>query len=444
MRKRAESQHSAAVVDLPALSNGSVDAPERRASHFRKEVRRGSSQDFRQDSFIKIGKRRKVWVMRWREDVLLDRRHRWPQCSGRCYSGPVADLPTRRDAQAKMEERLRPVNQGTGRPEASMTFGAFVEQQWKVLALPNFKRIHAARLQDRAQAPRAARVAEDAAARHRPARHSAMGRREVPARRRLADGSEFVGAALEHPRIGGRIRLSAGEPGAGREVPAKGAEEEAEADRRRRFRASCSKHLNEPHRTMVSLIAATGLRDRRVVGAALGRAELGGRVAGGAGVGLTRASSRRRRRSGRCGRFRWGRMPSRRWSRIVTGWRGRGRADLVFGNRKGEPLRESKVLTKVLQPAAVDAGLGRVTWHQFRHIHSSLLNDLNVPVEDRAGAAWARQHFDHAGHLHARDSGVASRGGRSGRRAIVRAIALECSRIRERACSGKPVSDSVN
>jgi Phage integrase family len=25
------------------------------------------------------------------------------------------------------------------------------------------------------------------------------------------------------------------------------------------------------------------------------------------------------------------------------------------------------------------SGLGRVTWHQFRHIHSSLLNDLNVP-----------------------------------------------------------------
>jgi integrase len=24
---------------------------------------------------------------------------------------------------------------------------------------------------------------------------------------------------------------------------------------------------------------------------------------------------------------------------------------------------------------------GHVTWHQFRHIHSSLLNDLNVPVK---------------------------------------------------------------
>ena len=35
----------------------------------------------------------------------------------------------------------------------------------------------------------------------------------------------------------------------------------------------------------------------------------------------------------------------------------------------------------MLQPAAERAKLGRVTWHQFRHIHSSLLNDLRVPVK---------------------------------------------------------------
>ena len=55
--------------------------------------------------------------------------------------------------------------------------------------------------------------------------------------------------------------------------------------------------------------------------------------------------------------------------------------DLVFSNRNGGALRESKLLTKVLQPAAERAGLGRVTWHQFRHIHSSLLNNLNVPMK---------------------------------------------------------------
>lgn len=57
--------------------------------------------------------------------------------------------------------------------------------------------------------------------------------------------------------------------------------------------------------------------------------------------------------------------------------------DLVFGNRRGDPLRESKVLTNVLQPAAEAVGLGRVTWHRSRHIHSSLLNDLEVPTGTR-------------------------------------------------------------
>ena len=51
--------------------------------------------------------------------------------------------------------------------------------------------------------------------------------------------------------------------------------------------------------------------------------------------------------------------------------------DLVFGNGKGEPMQESKLLRRVPQAA----GLGRVTWHQFRHLHSSLLNDLRVPVK---------------------------------------------------------------
>ena len=64
--------------------------------------------------------------------------------------------------------------------------------------------------------------------------------------------------------------------------------------------------------------------------------------------------------------------------------------DLVFGNRMGEPFRESKVLTRVLQPAAESAFLGRVTWHQFRHIHSSPLNDLGVP------AKIAQEQLEHA------------------------------------------------
>ncbi len=45
---------------------------------------------------------------------------------------------------------------------------------------------------------------------------------------------------------------------------------------------------------------------------------------------------------------------------------------------------------RVLRPAAMAAGLGGVTWNQFRHVHSSLLHDLGVP------AKVAQQEFGHA------------------------------------------------
>ena len=53
--------------------------------------------------------------------------------------GTVAGFPSRREAQGLLDERLRPVNAGASRPEASIGFGTFVEEQWKALVLPTFK-----------------------------------------------------------------------------------------------------------------------------------------------------------------------------------------------------------------------------------------------------------------------------------------------------------------
>jgi integrase len=64
--------------------------------------------------------------------------------------------------------------------------------------------------------------------------------------------------------------------------------------------------------------------------------------------------------------------------------------DLVFPNKRGGPHSESNLLHRVLRPAGEKAGLGRVTWHQFRHIHSTVLHDLNVP------AKIAQQQLGHA------------------------------------------------
>jgi integrase len=67
-----------------------------------------------------------------------------------------------------------------------------------------------------------------------------------------------------------------------------------------------------------------------------------------------------------------------------------GRNDLVFPREGNRPYRESNLLQNVLQPAAVKAGLGHVTWHQLRHVHASVLHDLGVP------AKIAQQQLGHA------------------------------------------------
>jgi len=73
--------------------------------------------------------------------------------------------------------------------------------------------------------------------------------------------------------------------------------------------------------------------------------------------------------------------------RFAANW---GEERLLFPNQLGGPHRESNLLERVLRPAAKAAGLERVTWHQLRHIHASVLDDIGVP------AKIAQQQLGHA------------------------------------------------
>jgi integrase len=138
--------------------------------------------------------------------------------------------------------------------------------------------------------------------------------------------------------------------------------------------------LGEPYRTMVQLIAATGLRIGELLALRWSALDLD------SGTFAVRESVFE-------GRF----QPPKTAKALRTIPLGshavaalsqhrddssrKERNNLVFGNRKGEPFRESKLLTRVLQPAAESAGLGRVDVARVPHIHSSLLNDLRVPAK---------------------------------------------------------------
>jgi integrase len=140
------------------------------------------------------------------------------------------------------------------------------------------------------------------------------------------------------------------------------------------------KEVDEPYRMMIGLIAATGLRIGELLALRWRNLDLTiGTLSVRESVFEGKTQQPKTQKARRT-------IPLGPHA-IVLLREHRGRAtrknadDLVFPNRLGEPMRESQLLGRVLQPAAERAGLGRVTWHQFRHIHSSLLNDLRVPVK---------------------------------------------------------------
>jgi len=326
----------------------------------------------------KLGKRRKVWVIRWTEDVLRD-----DGTIGRVRRaetiGAVADLPNRRDALTKMEERLREVNQGTQRPESGISFGAFVETQWKVLALPNFKastqhgyktvlRVHVLpawrkwRLRDIDRLAIQGWVSDQF--------------RQGKGWQVVRNGWTLLASALESAVEYGYLQVN---PARGVKFPLKAVKRKPAIIAGDEF-VKLLGNLREPYRTMVSLIAATGLRIGELLALRWSALDLdGGTLAVRESVfegTFQPPKTQRARRTIPLGPRAVAVLKRHREMAIR-----RGLDDLVFSNTKGQPFREAKLLQRVLQPAAVEVGLGRLTWHQFRHIHSSLLNDLRVPAK---------------------------------------------------------------
>jgi hypothetical protein len=92
-----------------------------------------------QDGYLFIrGRKRKMWVARWRVDVI--------QPDGSVQRvlrsevlGPVTEITTKRAARLLLLNRIALINSGQRRAEATMTFGAFVAQQFEPGILPTLK-----------------------------------------------------------------------------------------------------------------------------------------------------------------------------------------------------------------------------------------------------------------------------------------------------------------
>src|SRR5580704_15967402 len=84
---------------------------------------------YQEGSLVIRGKRRKVWLIRWRENV-LQRDGSVKRVQRAETLGPVRNI-TRQMARSILDQRLEAENLNQRRPQAIRPFAEFVREEWK-------------------------------------------------------------------------------------------------------------------------------------------------------------------------------------------------------------------------------------------------------------------------------------------------------------------------
>ena len=333
---------------------------------------------YQRGHLYRTGKHRQVWRARWVEPIVLPN-----GVVGRVlrneFIAAVREVPTRRQAQALLDEKLRSLNQGSHKPQAVISFRQFVEEHWKQKVLPTFR----------------PSTAES---------HSVLLRKHLLpyfGEKRLCDiGSADVQAfVVEKAQAGlawntvknlrnlvSRILRTAVEwnyltsnPVRGVRLPAKPLPCPPRMITIEQLRALL-RELPEPARTMVLLGAFTGVRAGELLALRWRHIDLE------RGVLQVRESVHR-------GKFG---LPKTRNSvrdlplgnvvlaALLAHRRRAGQHnpdDLLFPSRRGTPLCRNNLLRRVVYPACDRANMPRVSWHSLRHLHATLLSEAGEPLK---------------------------------------------------------------
>jgi len=107
-------------------------------ANLRIERRKMARSQYQNGCLFVRGKRRKVWVARWREDVILADGSA-NRVMRSVVLGPVNEIAGRREARRLLDAHLSPINQGQYRPESTMLFSKFVTECFEPGVLPTLK-----------------------------------------------------------------------------------------------------------------------------------------------------------------------------------------------------------------------------------------------------------------------------------------------------------------
>jgi integrase len=324
------------------------------------------------------GKRRKVWVARWREDVILADGST-NRVMRSVVLGPVSEIAGRREARRLLDARLNPINQGQYRPEGTMLFSKFVADCFESGVLPTLKFA--------TQEIYSFLLRKHLIPRFGDLRLCDISRAEIQqyVLEKLKQG--FAWETTNHLRhllskvMGTAVNWDyvSNNPVRGVRMP------ERTLKRPHRFLTieevrrlvAASK---EPTRTIILLATMAGLRIGEILALRWGRIDLlrGTLLVaetcykGHLGTPKTRASKRV--------------VPlapvvvrglKEHYSRSAD----HSPSALVFATKQGAPLAADNLRKKSLRTASKRAGLQRIDWHSLRHTHGTLLHAQGTPLK---------------------------------------------------------------
>jgi len=337
------------------------------------KVRRMTRTRYQSGSIFVRGKNPRMYAARYYEQVIgADGR---PRSTRRCVNlGPVAEIGSKRSAQTRLAEILKPINLGIQKPKAMITFGAFVRDEWETKVLVLFKW-----------------STQDG---YKPL----LSRHLVP----FFDGkilseisvgliqgflSEKAKSGLSWNTVRNLRKLLSSilrtavdwniiqdNPAPKTKLPPR----PLKAPMKYLFPDQVTKLLDalpEPYRSIVLIDVLTGIRRGELFALRWGALDFEKAVLdvresvykGHFSTPKTRSSHRKIPLSSRALKL----LRDRRAEQPNA-----TPEDLVFASRKGTPLRPDNVLKRILRPVCSRLGLPRIGWHTFRHTHATLLNEL--------------------------------------------------------------------
>jgi integrase len=342
---------------------------------------------FQHGSLTKRGKRDKVWVARWWDEV-QEPDGTFKRVRRAEIIGTVSEIRTKGDAERLMSERLRTVNSESSRRQRNWTLRSYIEDRWLPEVLPTVKRStqnHYRYVANQHLIPELGDMQLRLITRHDVQDMLLRKHRSALSWRTVKHIRTTLGTVLGAAEID---ELVDSNPVRKTKLPKRGPVAEKVPVDSAKLRALLDA-LPEPSRSIATLLAFGGLRigemlALRWMDVDFGKSMIRIRQSIYDGV-FDEPKSQRSKRDVPLGPVGMQILRQRKPSNCAPD-------ALVYATRQGTPLDRHNLLNRQLKPICEKLGMKGVTWHWFRHANATLQGQVGTPlatIQERLGHSSA-------------------------------------------------------